>query len=250
MNISLNSHLFQNIFHIIFDKDGTITDSHAYWGEIIKRRAISLQKLFPEYSLSCHEIELALGYDSKTCKLLPSGPIAIKNRDEVIDNLLKFFGDKDIEITRDHIEDVFSYVHSDFVKESCQFIIPINGVTDFIKILNENKIKISLITSDTIEGARSSLDKLEILNYFDFIAGKDSGFGHKVSGQPAVEACKTVDISPKNTIIIGDAPMDYLMGLNSGINSILVATGQINHGELLETTPFVCNNVTELRLKF
>ena len=176
MNIFLDSNLFQNISHIIFDKDGTITDSHAYWGEIIKRRAIALKRLCPKSSLSCDAIELALGYNNTTGKLLPAGPIAIKNRDEVVDTLVKFFRDNCIDLSRYHIEDVFDRVHSDFVRESSQFILPIDCVIDFIRILKANKIKISLITSDTLEGARSSLDKLDILDCFDFLAGKACGF--------------------------------------------------------------------------
>ena len=57
-------------------------------------------------------------------------------------------------------------------------------------------------------------------------------------------------VSPKNTIIIGDAPMDYMMGVQSGINTILISTGQIEKKDLLNITPFVCNNVSELRLQF
>ena len=179
-----------------------------------------------------------------------AGPIAIKNRDEVVNTLEIYFRDNNIDLTRSSIEKVFDRVHSDFVRESSQFVLPIVGVVDFIKTLKANNINISLITSDTLDGARSSLDKLDILNCFDFLAGKDSGFGHKVSGRPAIEACKFFAVSPKNTIIIGDAPMDYTMGLQSGINSILISTGQIEKRELLKITPFVCDDVSELRLQF
>ena len=250
MDICLNSNVFQGVSHVIFDKDGTITDAHTYWGEIIKRRAISLQKLCPKSTLSCDSIELALGYNRSIGKLLPVGPIAIKNRDEVVNALQIFFKDNNIVLKKSNIENVFDSVHSDFVRESNQYILPIPGVVDFIKTLKANNINISLITSDTLDGARSSLDKLEILNCFDFLAGKDSGFGHKVSGRPAIEACKFFAVSPKNTIIIGDAPMDYMMGLQSGINSILISTGQIEKKDLLSLTPFVCDNVSELRLQF
>ena len=162
MNIHLNSNVFQHISHVIFDKDGTITDAHTYWGEIIKRRAISLQKLCPKSTLSCDLIELALGYNSSAGKLLPAGPIAIKNRDEVVNTLEIFFRDNNINLPRSNIENVFDSVHSDFVSESNQYILPIPGVVDFIKTLKANNINLSLITSDTLDGARSSLDKLDI----------------------------------------------------------------------------------------
>ena len=49
--------------------------------------------------------------------------------------------------------------------------------------------------------------------------------------------------------MIGDAPMDYLAGKNAGIEkTILVATGQIEAKDLLETSPYVVKNLAEIEI--
>ena len=39
IDIKVNGEVIRNIEGVIFDKDGTLTDSHIYWSEIIRRRA-------------------------------------------------------------------------------------------------------------------------------------------------------------------------------------------------------------------
>ena len=74
----------KNIEGIIFDKDGTLTDSNFYWSEIIKRRAYEIIKILnidkDYYKYLCN----SMGLDLKNNKLFEKGPIAIKSRDEVI----------------------------------------------------------------------------------------------------------------------------------------------------------------------
>ena len=39
VNFRINDENLSGIEGVIFDKDGTLTDSHIYWSEIIRRRA-------------------------------------------------------------------------------------------------------------------------------------------------------------------------------------------------------------------
>ena len=48
VNLVSNSFILNSIEGVIFDKDGTITDSNIYWAKIIKMRA---QKILEYYSL-------------------------------------------------------------------------------------------------------------------------------------------------------------------------------------------------------
>ena len=73
---------------IIFDKDGTLTNSNIFWAEIIKRRSleiINFTKLdVSHFSYLCK----IMGLDLESNLLLPEGPIALKSRKEVIDSLI------------------------------------------------------------------------------------------------------------------------------------------------------------------
>ena len=44
INIRSNKFLFKSIEGVIFDKDGTITDSHIYWSMIISMRTPEIIK--------------------------------------------------------------------------------------------------------------------------------------------------------------------------------------------------------------
>ena len=90
IRIKSNNFVLDSIKGVIFDKDGTITDSHRYWSKIIKMRAALImnrnkinRKYYPDLCKS-------MGLNIQTNKLLPSGPIALKSREEVINNVLVF----------------------------------------------------------------------------------------------------------------------------------------------------------------
>lgn len=53
--------------------------------------------------------------------------------------------------------------------------------------------------------------------------------------------------NPTNTVMIGDAPMDYLAAKNADITTtILVATGQIEREELQQHSPYAVNTLNEV----
>mgnify|MGYP003297524252 CR=1 FL=1 len=71
----------------------------------------------------------------------------------------------------------------------------------------------------------------------------------KESGIPTKLALEELNSNPQNTIMIGDAPMDYISAKNAGGNkTILVATGQIEKEELKKTSSYVVNNLSEIKI--
>ena len=53
--------------------------------------------------------------------------------------------------------------------------------------------------------------------------------------------------NPKTTVMIGDAPMDYISAKNAGIeNTILVSTGQVTLQELNKTTPYCIDSLDDV----
>ena len=85
---------------------------------------------------------------------------------------------------------------------------------------------------------------------FKSVIGRESTPEHKESGIPAKMALEELGADPKTTIMIGDAPMDYLAAVNAGIKkTILVATGQIEKESLLETSPYTVNTLNEIEIE-
>ena len=84
---------------------------------------------------------------------------------------------------------------------------------------------------------------------FEVVIGRESTPEHKESGVPAKMALETLNANPKTTIMIGDAPMDYLAAKNAGVEkTILVATGQIDADSLLKTSLYVVESLSDIEI--
>ena len=60
-------------------------------------------------------------------------------------------------------------------------------------------------------------------------------------------ALEILQSNPTNTVMIGDAPMDYLAAKNADIKTtILVATGQIEREELQQYCSYSVNSLKEV----
>ena len=246
-NISLNSKELQyrNVSGIIFDKDGTLTDSHFYWAEIIRRRTLALQKEYNIKSKHSSSIATAMGLNISTNTLKIDGPIAIKSRKEVIESLVNKFVELKYYLTTEEISSVFSKVHTEFKDIAIDYVKPIPEACNFVKLCHAQNLKLALITSDTRANAEIAIRKIGLDDIFQLIIGVEDGFGSKSIGTPAKYACEEMSLSSNNVIAIGDAPMDYEMAKNSKLlGSILVETGQIPIKNLLELSPYCIRSLS------
>ena len=103
---------------IIFDKDGTLTNSNIFWAEIIRRRSleiINFTKMDVSYFPYLCKI---MGLDSESNLLLPEGPIALKSRKEVIRILSLNLKKLNIHMKESTISQIFKKVHSEFSPKS------------------------------------------------------------------------------------------------------------------------------------
>ena len=72
INIISNNFSLKGIEAIIFDKDGTLTDSSYYWAEIIKRRSKKITHDFKLSEEDYYQLIEVMGLNILTNKLLPS----------------------------------------------------------------------------------------------------------------------------------------------------------------------------------
>lgn len=234
---------------VLFDKDGTIIDSHLYWGAIIQKRSLALIKKIGAREDLHHDICLTMGYSLEEKKLLPVGPIALVSRGEVISILQDYFTRNGFAITEDEIGYVFTEVHADFLKEIYSYIEILPGVKDLLIDLKNRGIKMALITSDSIINARAIMNHLGLEKYFDLITGMEFTSSPKISGVPAIEVCKALEVGTENVICIGDAPMDIMMGEQAKLKAcISVALGQTPFAELVQKNKYSLNNFYQLTI--
>ena len=238
-----------NIDTILFDKDGTFIDLHYFWGKMTELRAKEVIKRFNLDDKLFEKLCLYLGYDILTGKMLKDGITALYSRPKIINIFCENLKECNVETTHKEIEEIFDYINTIFYKEMEKYTKPIDTAITFIKKVRQQGIKCGIVTSDSKESTLLTLNHFDWNNLFDVVIGRESTPEHKESGVPAKMALTEINANPKTTIMIGDAPMDYLAAINAGIEkTILVATGQIEREYLLETSPYSINSLDEITI--
>ena len=249
--ISLKSKSWQidNIETVLFDKDGTFIDLHYFWGKMTELRALEVIKRFGLSDDAFDKLCLCLGYDVNTCKMLSDGITALYSRSKIIeifrDNLEEFgVGTTEVELA-----EIFDYVSENFYQDMVKYTKPIESTIEFIKKLRKKGVKLGVVTSDSVVSTKLTLENFGWTDLFGVVVGRESSIETKESGALTKIALDTLGANPDTTVMIGDAPMDYVSAKNAGIeNTILVATGQICAEDLKQTSKFVLNDLSELEI--
>lgn len=249
ISLNTNNWIINNIETILFDKDGTFIDLHYFWGKMTELRAENIINHFDMNKDMFSKLCLFLGYDVATGKMLSDGITALYSRPKIIDIFCQNLQDCGITTNHKEIEEIFDKVNKIFYADMQKYTKPIDNAIDFIKKVHSLGIKCGIVTSDSKESTMMTLEHFDWLDLFEVVIGRESTPEHKESGVPAKMALEMLKANPKTTIMVGDAPMDYLAGKNAGIEkTILVATGQIETKDLLETSPYVVKNLAEIEI--
>lgn len=238
-----------NVESVLFDKDGTFIDLHYFWGKMSEMR---VEEIMKRYNLSQDLFEklcLKLGYDVSKGRMLPDGITALYSRQIIIQIFCKDLNSLGVDISESDLEDIFDYVSDMFYKDMVKYTKPIDSAIDFIKKLREKNVKTGIVTSDSVESTMLTLKYFDWRNLFNVVIGRESTKETKESGVPVKTALGIIKANPLTTVMVGDAPMDYIAAKNAGVDrTILVATGQLDKKSLAETSGYVLNSLDELKI--
>lgn len=239
----------ENIDTILFDKDGTFIDLHYFWGKMTELRAQEIIKNFNLDSNSFEKICTILGYDINTQRMHADGITALYSRSKIIEIFKENLKDFQVNTTEKELENIFDLVSKKFYENMQEYTKPINTAIDFIKKIKKLGLKTGIVTSDSKKSTLLTLRHFKWENLFDIVIGREDSPHTKESGEPTKLALKLLNANPNSTVMIGDAPMDFISATNAGIkNVILVATGQISKEELTKTSQNTINSLDEIEV--
>ena len=249
ISLKTNNWEITNIETVLFDKDGTFIDLHYFWGKMTELRAEEIIKRFNINEKYFSNLCLDLGYNTKTKKMLADGITALFSRVKIIEIFTKNLEKYGIKTTEREIEIIFDFVSELFYKNMHEYTKPIEEAISFIKALNNLNIKVGIVTSDSIESTLKTINYFNWNELFQSVIGRESSPYTKESGEPTKLALKELKANQKTTIMIGDAPMDYISAQNAGIEkTILVETGQLTLNDLLKTSPYAISSLQEIEI--
>jgi len=239
--------IYQDINAVFFDKDGTLIDSHFYWGSIIKARSaliVDKLRLDPsKYSDICY----SMGFCVQREKLIEEGPVALESRSVVIDKVNRFLNNMGFSVVDTEIEQIFDLVSTE-MQDNYEIVKPIEDAVSVLKILKSMDVNVAIITSDSELNTCKFIDKIGLSSSDIMLICRDNYEHSKKSGLPAIYAAEKMSINIDSCLVIGDAPMDYHMAVNSGAMHLLVSTGQLSYDTLRQNTNNVVASLSNVRV--
>lgn len=249
ISLKVNDYILNDIDTVIFDKDGTFIDLHYFWGKMTELRVEEIIKRYNLDKSLFDKLCLKLGYNNQTGKMLSDGITALYSRSVIIQIFCKDLNNLSVNITEKELEDIFDYVNKIFYKDMVKYTKPIPEAIDFIKKLKSIGIKTAVVTSDSKESTLLTLKHFNWENLFDDVIGRESTKETKESGVSVKLALKNISSKVNNSIMIGDAPTDYIAASNAGVErTILVASGQVSQSELLKTSKYVVKSLKDVEI--
>lgn len=228
---------FDGLKHVCFDKDGTLTDVHAYWAHICGLRAARLARIHALDSRAAAGLLEAMGVAGKD-RLKSEGPVGYHPRPIVIDAVLQKLGEEGIAASVDDIGRLFAEVDADLLSTDDYHLVMLPGASELLEDLVRRGLRLSLYTSDRAANAAAVLERLGLRRFFGAIVGGDSVKRSKPDPEGFLLACEKMGAAPNESAYVGDTLDDLKMAAAGGAaRAIAVATGLDALATLSRATP-------------
>ncbi len=206
--------------YILFDLDGTLTDSAIGITNSVK------------YALNKFGIEVVNGGELNRFV----GP-------PLMDSFINYYG-----FSEEQAKTAVEYYREYYVEKGIFENLVYDGCENMLQSLKDNGMKLIVATSKPEIFAKQILEYFDIAKYFTYIAGSNID-GTRVKKdeviQYALESCNIKDLT--KLIMIGDRVYDILGAKKVGINSIGVLYGYGDRNELENAgADFIVETVTEI----
>lgn len=238
---------------VIFDKDGTLILFAPLWLEIAKTRCREIVRALgveEERELVIYRRLLqTMGINPDTQRIHPRGPLAIAPRSE--DMLAVTTGlflqgynwDEAREIVRQ------AYDRADKLVDKTALTQPVEGLEGVFSALRAAGMKIAIASTDTYAGIEAAVNKLGIAGYVDYIISGDRTNRHKPAPEMALTACRELGVEPGDALMVGDAPVDMIMGQKAGVGAtVAVLTGLTPREQLAPLADVVLASIAEIKV--
>ena len=197
---------------LLFDKDGTLFDFMATWGQWT---ASLLDDLAAGSADLAGTLGQAVGYDRARGVFAPDSPVIAHTPAEIADALLPHLpGSSPMALV----------ARMNALSAAADQVEAVPLVPLF-RQFREMGLKIGLVTNDSEEPARAHLTRAGVTALFDYIAGSDSGHGAKPAPGPLLAFATRFGLEPAQVLMVGDSRHDLHAARAAGMQAVAVLTG-------------------------
>ncbi|OEJ34112.1 HAD-IA family hydrolase [Streptomyces subrutilus] len=123
-----------------------------------------------------------------------------------------------------------------FVRESYRLAhqVPVfEGITELLATLRSRRFKLAVATGKSGPRARSLLEQLGLLHFFDHVIGSDEVAHPKPAPDIVVRALELLELPAEEAIMIGDAPTDIASAHGAGVASVAALWADVDDEDAL-----------------
>ena len=211
--------------NILFDLDGTITDSADGITNAVKYGIKKMSEIYPD-------LNIVLPEDNILRKFI-GPPLDISFKKYIYDN-------------QDKAMEFIKYYREDYNGNNGLFNCTLyDGIYDLIRTLYNNNFNTYLATAKPLESAVRIIKHFDLDKYFTNMYGAILGGAIKNKLDVLKEASFKENFNKNETIMIGDRIDDIEASKNMGFDSIAVRYGFGNDEEFRDAT-YIVNNTKEI----
>ncbi len=243
---------------VLFDKDGTLSNSESHLLNLAELRVQEALRLFHEEGESWGLLKelkklMSKAYGITKNGLSPDGIIAIASRENNLIStatILCILGKtwpKAVELSNKIfllVDDVLDENKSSPTRE--RKLLP--GAQKLLKNLHNANVKCALISNDSRLGVQNFLSKNNLNSLMSNFWSADH-FPAKPDPEAVEALCTKLNLHPSQCALIGDADSDLLMARQSGIGIRLGYTGGWTKKPRLTEHQYLIHNWDELTIQ-
>jgi len=210
---------FPQIAAILWDKDGTLADSHGFLRELAQQRSHRLNQQVPgTYD------DLMTAFGCAAGRYDPTGLMAVGTRYENEVAAAAYVAATGKSWTEALALVQLAFAESDRnVVRKAKFTPPFPGISQFLQHGHALGLKMAVLSGDTTANIQDFLDCHGLAESVRWCAGSEVS-PVKPDPQMVWTACDQLDVSPEQCLVIGDSGHDQQLAQNSGCYGFVSVT--------------------------
>jgi phosphoglycolate phosphatase len=241
VKISCKKTTFSNIEAVIFDKDGTLEDSHNFLRELAQRRSRLVDAQIPGVG---DPLLMAFGVCDRAT-LDPKGLMAVGSRAENIIAAAAYIAEtgrswyEALEVARN------AFTEADRTFERTPENSPlVPGTVEILQQFSTVGLKLGILSAATTQEVQKFVERHQLRSYFKLEMGVSSQGPFKPSPDLFLKACAALGVSPENTVMVGDSALDMQMARQAKAAGAIAVCRQ---GESLDGADVAIAHFEELK---
>lgn len=209
---------------IVFDKDGTLFDYRRTWPPV--NRAAALAAAGGSEAVARRLLALG-GHDPDSDLVAPGSLLAAGDTREIALAWLP-------ELPHRRIDELVPLLDRVFLEQGIVHAAPVTDLPALFARLRARGLALAVCSNDSEAAVLATVGRFGLERHLDFVAGYDSGHGHKPQPGMVEGFCRTAGLPAAEVCVIGDNRHDLEMGRAAGAALLIgVLTGS-SPREILE----------------